>query len=75
MVYGERVRSLRTRMSLSQAELGRLIGCKRANVSSVELGRWRFGRDAERKLASLAGVQWEYIAGAPVGGVESSDAA
>lgn len=68
--YGQRVRAIRSRLGMTQKQLGEALGRTRGMVASVEIGAVRFGRDTERKLAQLAIVPRDYLTDAPLKAAE-----
>jgi transcriptional regulator with XRE-family HTH domain len=57
VTLGATVRSLRTRVGLSQEELAQLVGLSQAQISRLERGRWELaGPEFLVRLASVLGV-------------------
>lgn len=64
MSAGERIRQLRVRHCLTQAELGRMVGVEKAAINKYETGRVvNLKHDMIEKLANALCTTPEYIAG------------
>jgi transcriptional regulator with XRE-family HTH domain len=58
---GKRIRALRKRFRMTQAELAEQIGVERATLTGIELGNHPPGRSTLVALASVLGVSMDYI--------------
>ena len=61
--FGERVRLLRERRSLSQAELGRSLHMTQRKISYLENDRYEPGVEDIRALCRFFGVSADYLLG------------
>ena len=61
--FGERVRLLRERRSLSQAELGRSLHMTQRKISYLEIDRYEPGVEDIRALCRFFGVSADYLLG------------
>ncbi len=59
--FGERLKELRKQRSLSQTELGELVGLHFTNVSRYERGLSLPGADTLKKIADGLGVSSDYL--------------
>lgn len=62
-VLGQRIRYLRRKANLTQAQLGKLLGCSGSTVSLYEGGQRSPDTDMLVKLADVFGVSVDYLLG------------
>ena len=60
-VMGRRVRELRRRRGLSQAQLADVLGCRQAWISKVESGQSRISPSQLRSLSLVLGVSADFL--------------
>lgn len=62
-VLGQRIRHLRHKANLTQAQLGKLLGCSSSTVSLYEGGQRSPDTDMLIRLADVFGVSVDYLLG------------